>query len=74
MESHELEIEIGKDGKVRVKTAGAKGKSCLEYIRLVEQIVGRMQSRELTSEYYEPDSKVQIDDAQKQNLHQRRRE
>lgn len=72
MESHELEIEIGKDGKVRVKTAGAKGKSCLEYIRLVEQIVGKSLSQELTAEYYEPDSKVQIDDVRKQDLRQRR--
>jgi len=40
MEPHDLEIEIGKDGRVRVRTAGAKGKSCLEYIRFVERIVG----------------------------------
>jgi len=72
MESHELEIEIGKDGKVRVKTAGAKGKSCLEYIRLVEQVLGKSLSRELTAEYYEPDSKVQLDDVRKQDLRQRR--
>ena len=72
MESHELEIEIGKDGRVRVKTAGAKGKSCLEYIRLVEQIVGPSQSRELTAEFYEPDSQVRIDTVRKQDLHQRR--
>jgi hypothetical protein len=72
MESHDLEIEIGKDGKVRVKTAGAKGKSCLEYARLVEQIVGRTLNQELTAEFYEPDSRVQIDGARKQDLHQRR--
>jgi len=72
MESHELEIEIGKDGKVRVKTAGAKGKSCLEYIRLVEQIVGKTLTQELTAEYYEPDSQVQIDIVRKQDLRQRR--
>ena len=72
MESHELEIEIGKDGKVRVKTAGAKGKSCLEYIRLVQQIVGKTMNQELTAEYYEPDSQVQIDIVRKQDLHQRR--
>jgi len=72
MESHELEIEIGKDGKVRVKTVGAKGKSCLEYIRLVEQIVGKSMSKELTAEYYEPDSQVQIDIVRKQDLRQRR--
>ncbi len=61
METHELEIEIGKDGKVRVRTAGAKGKSCLEYVRFLEQVIGKVQSQELTAEYYEPDSNVKID-------------
>lgn len=60
MESHELEIEIGKDGKVRVLIAGAKGKSCLAYAKLLEEIVGKIRSQELTAEYYEPDSKVEI--------------
>ncbi|MBI2901734.1 MAG: DUF2997 domain-containing protein [Planctomycetes bacterium] len=60
MESHELEIEIGKDGRVRVRTSGAKGKSCLEYARLMEEIVGKIENRELTAEFYEPDSKVEI--------------
>jgi len=72
MHPHELEIEIGKDGKVRVKTAGVKGKSCLAYIRLVERIVGRQTNQELTAEFYEPDSKVQIDAAPP--LKQRHRE
>ena len=60
MESHDLEIEIGKDGKVRVRTGGAKGKTCLEYVKLVQRIVGTLQSQELTSEFYEPDSGVKI--------------
>ncbi|HVE39753.1 MAG TPA: DUF2997 domain-containing protein [Planctomycetota bacterium] len=74
MEPHDLEIEIGKDGKVRVKTAGAKGKSCLEYIRLVQEIVGKELNRDLTAEYYEPDSQVRIDDLKKQQQQQRRRD
>lgn len=72
MESHELRIEIGKDGKVRVETSGAKGKACLEYIKLVQQIVGKPLGQELTQEYYEPDSRVQIDAAQQQRQHERR--
>ena len=58
MESHELEIEIGKDGKVRVHVKGAKGKACLAYAQLLEKIIGREESRDLTQEYYEPDGKV----------------
>ena len=60
MEPHDLEIEIGKDGKVRVRTGGAKGNSCLEYVKLLQRIVGTLQSQELTAEYYEPDSEVTI--------------
>jgi hypothetical protein len=60
METHDLEIEIGKDGKVRVRTEGAKGKSCLEYVKLLQQLVGTIQSQELTAEYYEPDSQVKL--------------
>jgi hypothetical protein len=72
MQPHELEIEITRDGKVRVKTSGVKGKSCLEYIKLVEQIVGRQMSQELTAEFYEPDSQVRIDQSQQQQQKQRR--
>jgi hypothetical protein len=60
MESHDLEIEIGKDGKVRVHVKGAKGQACLAYAKLLEKIVGREEQRELTSEYYEPDGKVDL--------------
>ena len=74
MEAHDLEIVIGKDGKVQVRTSGAKGKSCLEYIKLVERIVGKAESKEMTSEFYEPDSQVQIDSAQQQRQQQRRQE
>lgn len=72
MEAHDLEIVIGKDGKVQVKTSGAKGKSCLEYIKLVEQIVGKTETKEMTSEFYEPDSAVKIDEARQQRQQQRR--
>ncbi len=72
MEPHELEIEIGKDGKVRVRTSGAKGKSCLEYVKFVEQVIGRVESKELTAEYYEPDSQVRIDAPQAQQQRQKR--
>ena len=60
MEAHDLEIEIGKDGKVTVRVKGAKGQACLAYAKLIESLVGKEQSRELTSEYYEPDSKVDL--------------
>ena len=61
MKQHDLEIEIGKDGKVKVKISGAKGKSCLAYAKFLQEIVGKLQKQELTAEYYEPEEQVQID-------------
>ena len=66
MPRHEIEIEIRKDGQVRVHIKGAKGKSCLTYARLLQEIVGKLKDQRLTSEYYEPDEKARIDARQEQ--------
>ncbi|MCS7223356.1 MAG: DUF2997 domain-containing protein [Armatimonadetes bacterium] len=51
---HELDIEIDPSGKVKVWVKGAKGKQCLEYIDLFEDILGgKVEDKQLTSEYYE---------------------
>jgi hypothetical protein len=55
MEREELEIEIGADGKVVVRTFGIKGPRCLDEAEAIALIVGREQSRELTHEYHEAD-------------------
>jgi len=61
MAQHDIEITISKDGQVRVHVKGAKGKACLEYAKWLAGVVGKVKSQQLTSEYYEPDSKVGID-------------
>ncbi len=58
MAKEELEIEIGPDGKVVVRTIGIKGSRCLDVAEVVARIVGQEQSRQLTSEYYEAQSDV----------------
>ena len=58
---HELEIEIGADGKVEVKVKGAKGKSCLEYVQLFNTM-GKVTDQQPTGEYYEPEPGVFITD------------
>ena len=65
MEKHELEIEILPDGKVRVEVHGAKGTECLEYAEMMEKLVGLLESKQLTAEYYEPPAKVRIHQPQK---------
>ena len=53
MAREEIEIEISPSGKVTARTIGIKGSRCLDVAELLAQIVGREESRELTSEYYE---------------------
>ncbi|MCR4414334.1 MAG: DUF2997 domain-containing protein [Thermoguttaceae bacterium] len=53
MAREEIEIEISPSGKVTVRTIGIKGKRCLDVAEALARIIGREESRELTSEYYE---------------------
>ncbi len=63
MLDEELEIEISPDGKVTMRTRGMKGPVCMDYADLIAQIIGREESRQKTSEYYEipAQAKAQID-------------
>jgi hypothetical protein len=63
----EFEIEIDKSGETKVHLKGIKGKACLEYAKFLEEIIGKIKSQELTSEYYEPGFDVEIKDT----LHQK---
>lgn len=47
----ELEIEIDEFGAVRVVTHNVKGKRCLEYEELFQQILGAVERENLTPEY-----------------------
>jgi hypothetical protein len=53
-EKKELEITIGPDGEVKVLVKCIKGASCVEETKFLEEALGNtIESRELTSEYYE---------------------
>jgi hypothetical protein len=65
MDHEELEIEIGANGKVTVRTIGIKGTRCLDIAEAVARIVGREESRQLTDEYYENDLQIQTHVEQK---------
>ena len=58
MAQEEIEIEISPSGKVTARTKGIKGPRCLDVADLLARIVGREESRELTSEYYEAEISV----------------
>lgn len=55
MPQREFEITIAPDGNVQVHIKGYKGKSCLEALRMFEQVVGKIKSQHETNEYYEPE-------------------
>ena len=60
MPQREFEITIGPDGNVELHVKGYKGKGCLEVMKVFEQIVGDVKTQRETSEFYEPDERVQI--------------
>ena len=61
MTRHDVEIEISKTGEVKVHVKNVKGPACLKYAEFLTQLVGKVKSRQLTSEYYEPPEKARID-------------
>lgn len=52
-EKAEIEVVIGADGTVRIKTHGLRGEACIEETKSLEQAVGRVQHREKTAEYFQ---------------------
>jgi hypothetical protein len=60
MGQREFQIEIGADGTVEVRARGFKGKTCLEVVKLFEQIVGELKAQEQTNEFYEPEEQVRL--------------
>lgn len=59
MKNEELEIEIDATGRVRVLTKGIKGKACLDYVEIFNQLLGPVQSQELTPEFNQIENRVE---------------
>ncbi len=49
----EIEFTINPDGSVGIEVKGAKGKSCMELTREIEEALGIVSNRTYTSEYYQ---------------------
>ncbi|HUT31609.1 MAG TPA: DUF2997 domain-containing protein [Sedimentisphaerales bacterium] len=60
MAQHDVEITISKTGEVKVHIKGAKGKSCMAYSKWLAEVIGKVKAEQLTSEYYEPETKARI--------------
>ena len=66
MPQRDVQITISKTGEVKVHIKGIKGKSCLKFGAFLADVVGKVKSQQLTSEYYEPEEKAAIRLEQKQ--------
>lgn len=54
MDVQEIEVTIGKDGKVQVHVRGVKGEACLDITRALESALGgEVELREMTPEAIE---------------------
>jgi hypothetical protein len=71
MGAHEFDIRIDKDGQVRVKVHGSSGEECMKLSDMIRDIIGREESRELTSEYYGTPGRVRIDAKAENNVRAR---
>jgi hypothetical protein len=60
VKQREFEVIIGPEGSVEIQVRGFKGPGCLEVAKWFEQVVGQIQSQQLTSEFYDPPEHVQF--------------
>ncbi len=52
----QITLRIYPDGKIEAETHGVKGKACLDYIKIIEQLTSaRTVDSDYTGEYYETD-------------------
>lgn len=49
----EIEVEVTASGEVHLQVKGTKGKTCLDLAKPLEEALGVVEERKLTSEYYE---------------------
>jgi Protein of unknown function (DUF2997) len=62
MPQREFEITIAADGRVEVHIRGYKGKTgCQSAAAVFEKVVGHIESLRETSEFYEPEPVVRIE-------------
>lgn len=61
MARDELEIEIDASGAVKITTHGVKGKRCLEYQDLFRELLGPVESSDLTAEYNQTETQSSVE-------------
>ncbi|RST71817.1 DUF2997 domain-containing protein [Siminovitchia acidinfaciens] len=72
--SEKIQIRILKDGSIEAVTNGIKGKQCVDYISILENLLEAETVRSsYTSEYYETEQQIQLEQSVQQTntLHQK---
>jgi hypothetical protein len=59
-QKQELEINIGEDGTVTVNVLGARGSSCLDLTKDLEESLGVVVDREKKPSFYEQDDPQRV--------------
>ena len=50
----QIEIKIKPDGKIEAETFGVKGKKCMDYLKLIEQLTNaKVYDSDYTADYFE---------------------
>ena len=49
----EIHVEVNEDGEVRIETKGFHGKSCVDEVKFLKDLLGKETFRQLTPCYYE---------------------
>ena len=60
MNKKEIEIIIDKSGEVKLTVKGAKGKSCLDLSKFLEDGLGEVRERKHTPDFYEKEPEIKI--------------
>lgn len=64
--SRKITIQIFPDGKVQAEVNGVKGKSCTDYIKIIEEILeAETSDSDYTPEYYESENTTETETLKK---------
>lgn len=58
MNKKEIEVTIDKNGEVKLLVKGAKGKTCLDLTKFLEDGLGEVRERKHTPEFYEKEDEI----------------
>lgn len=56
----EIELYISEEGEIKVHIKGIKGAGCLKVLDALNNHIGSVKDKELTSEYYQKDEERNI--------------